>query len=73
MELLVDLNVRDGTTVIAVLHDLRLAAHFFPRVVVLDQGRRIVDGPPAVSLAPDRIRETFGVDPAHLGELVSAG
>jgi iron complex transport system ATP-binding protein len=73
MELLVDLNVRDGTTVIAVLHDLRLAAHFFPRVVVLDQGRRIVDGPPAVSLAPDRIRETFGVDPAHVGELVSAG
>ena len=39
MELLVDLNERDGTTVIAVLHDLALAAHFFPRLVLLDGGR----------------------------------
>ena len=39
MELLVDLNERDGTTIIAVLHDLALAAHFFPRLVLLDGGR----------------------------------
>ena len=38
MELLVDLNERDGTTIVAVLHDLALAAHFFPRVVVMDAG-----------------------------------
>ena len=31
MELLADLNERDGTTIVAVLHDLGLAAHFFPR------------------------------------------
>ncbi|TAK00103.1 MAG: ABC transporter ATP-binding protein, partial [Chloroflexota bacterium] len=30
MELVGDLNVRDGTTIIAVLHDVGLAAHFFP-------------------------------------------
>jgi iron complex transport system ATP-binding protein len=64
MELLVDLNERDGTTVIAVLHDLGLAAHFFPRLVLLDGGRIVGDGPPEVVLAPDRIREVFGVDPA---------
>ena len=64
MELLVDLNQRDGTTVIAVLHDIGLAAHFFPRVVVLDRGRLVADGPPAEALAPDRIRDVFGVDPA---------
>ena len=39
MHLLVDLNERDGTTVIAVLHDLILAAHFFDRVVVMAEGR----------------------------------
>jgi iron complex transport system ATP-binding protein len=39
MELLADLNARDGTTVLAVLHDLTLARHFFPRLVVLDGGR----------------------------------
>jgi iron complex transport system ATP-binding protein len=64
MELLVDLNERDGTTVMAVLHDLTLAALFFPRVVLLDQGAVVADGPPADVLSPDRIRDVFGVDPA---------
>ena len=64
MELLADLNQRDGRTVVAVLHDLGLAAHFFPRVVVIERGRIVADGPPAESLTPDRIRDVFGVDPA---------
>jgi iron complex transport system ATP-binding protein len=64
MELLVDLNVRDGTTVIAVLHDLGLAALFFPRLVLLDGGRIVADGTPAEVLTADRIRDVFGVDPA---------
>jgi iron complex transport system ATP-binding protein len=64
MELLADLNARDGTTIIAVLHDVGLAAHFFPRIVVLDHGRLIADGPPEDALGEDRIREVFGVDPA---------
>ena len=64
MELLVDLNERDGTTVVAVLHDLALAAHFFPRVVVMDGGRIVADGPPTTALGPDAIRGVFGVDPA---------
>jgi iron complex transport system ATP-binding protein len=64
MELLVDLNERDGTTVVAVLHDLGLAATFFPRVVLLDRGRVVADGSPGEVLSDDRIREVFGVDPA---------
>jgi iron complex transport system ATP-binding protein len=66
MELLVDLNERDGTTVIAVLHDLGMAARFFPRLVLLDGGAMVGDGPPEVVLAPDRIREVFGVDPSFV-------
>jgi iron complex transport system ATP-binding protein len=66
MELLVDLNERDGTTILAVLHDLGLAAHFFPRVVVIDQGRIVADGPPGEVLSPARIRAVFGVDPTVL-------
>jgi iron complex transport system ATP-binding protein len=64
MELLGDLNGRDGTTIIAVLHDLALAAHFFPRVVILDGGRIVADGPPRTTLDEARIRAVFGVDPA---------
>jgi iron complex transport system ATP-binding protein len=66
MELLLDLNQRDGTTIIAVLHDLALAAHFFPRLVLLDAGRVVADGPPVEVLTPDRIREVFGVDPSFV-------
>ncbi len=51
MELLVDLNERDGTTIVAVLHDLGLAAHFFPRLVLLDDGAIVADGPPDEVLA----------------------
>ncbi len=64
MELLVDLNERDGTTVLSVLHDLGLAAAFFPRLVLLDHGRIVADGAPADVLSDDRIRDVFGVDPA---------
>jgi iron complex transport system ATP-binding protein len=63
MELLADLNERDGTTVLAVLHDLTLAAHFFPRLVLLDRGRIVADGPPTDVLSADHIRDVFGVDP----------
>jgi iron complex transport system ATP-binding protein len=64
MELLVDLNERDGTTILAVLHDLGMAAHFFPRLVLLDHGRLVADGTPDEVLSADRIRDVFGVDPA---------
>lgn len=66
MELLVDLNERDGSTIIAVLHDLALAAHFFPRLVLLDGGRIVADGSPAEVLTPERIRDVFGVDPSFV-------
>lgn len=64
MQLLADLNERDGTTIVAVLHDLALAAHFFGRVVVMAEGRIVADGPPRATLDGDRIRSVFGVDPA---------
>jgi len=73
MELLVDLNERDGTTIVAVLHDLALAAHFFPRLVLLDGGRIVADGPPADVLNPARIRDVFGVDPGFVRLPVEAG
>jgi iron complex transport system ATP-binding protein len=64
MELLCDLNERDGTALIAVLHDLGLAAHFFPRLVVIDHGRIVADGPSREALTDARIREVFGVPPS---------
>ena len=48
-------------TVLAVLHDLNLAAAFAPRVAILDEGRVVADGPPAEVLTTDLVRRVFGV------------
>jgi len=64
MQLLADLNEADGRTVVAVLHDLALAANFFPRVAVMSGGRIVADGRPSETLDPGHIRSVFGVDPA---------
>ena len=48
-------------TVLAVLHDLNLAAAFAPRVAVLDEGRMVADGSPAEVLSPELVRRVFGV------------
>jgi iron complex transport system ATP-binding protein len=60
----------DGLTVLAVLHDLPLAAHFFPRLVLLDEGRLVADGVPADVLSPERIRDVYEVDPRFVPALV---
>jgi iron complex transport system ATP-binding protein len=66
MDLLVDLNERDGTTILAVLHDLHLAARFFPRMVLVAGGRIHADGAPTDVLSGDNVRDVFGVDPSML-------
>lgn len=59
-----------GLTVLAVLHDLNLAAAFAPRVAILDEGRVVADGSPAEVLSRDLVRRVFGVrvDEAHTAE-----
>ena len=47
--------------VIAVLHDLGLAARMADRIVVMDGGRIVADGPPREVLTADRLAATFGV------------
>ncbi|HEY7132791.1 MAG TPA: ABC transporter ATP-binding protein [Candidatus Limnocylindrales bacterium] len=66
MDLLADLNRRDGRTIVTVLHDLHLAATRIPRIVVVAGGGIAADGPPSIALDGERIREVFGVDPALL-------
>jgi iron complex transport system ATP-binding protein len=63
MELLRDLAHNDGVTVVAVLHDMTLASHFFDRMVLINEGRLVADGPADEVLSASRIREVFGVDP----------
>ncbi|TVR09196.1 MAG: ABC transporter ATP-binding protein [Salinarimonadaceae bacterium] len=50
-----------GVSVIAALHDLSLAAMVCDRLVMLDHGRVVADGPPEAVLTPARLRAVFGV------------
>ena len=65
MSVLADL-VRQGTTVLAVLHDLTLAARHASRLIVLDRGRVAADGPPGTVLDADLLAGVFGITAAHL-------
>jgi iron complex transport system ATP-binding protein len=51
-----------GGAVLAIVHDLALAARFADRIVVMDRGRLIADGPPRAVLTPERIAAVFGVE-----------
>ncbi len=51
-----------GTAVLAVLHDLALAARFADRVLVMDRGRLVADGAARDVLTPDTIATVFGVE-----------
>ncbi|THD48321.1 MAG: ABC transporter ATP-binding protein [Bradyrhizobium sp.] len=51
---------REGTGVVAVLHDLTLAARFCDRLIVLARGRIVADGPPA-ALTDAVLAEAYGV------------
>jgi iron complex transport system ATP-binding protein len=53
--------VDQGTTVIAILHDLNLAALLANRIVVLADGRIAADGPPSRTITDEVLRSVFGV------------
>ncbi len=65
LELVRRLNVERGMTVILVLHDLNQAARYAGRMVVLDAGRIVADGPPDSVLTADLLAAVFGVR-AHI-------
>jgi iron complex transport system ATP-binding protein len=50
-----------GTTVVAALHDLTLAAAHADTVVVLLHGRVVAAGPTAETLTPELVREVYGI------------
>jgi iron complex transport system ATP-binding protein len=52
-------HAQSGTGVIAVLHDLNLAVQFAQRVVVMDQGRIVADGPAKETVTDALVSRVF--------------
>ena len=51
-----------GRLVIAVLHDLTMAARYCDRLLIVDGGRIVADGTPREVLTPDLLRAVYGID-----------
>ncbi|HXG50434.1 MAG TPA: ABC transporter ATP-binding protein [candidate division Zixibacteria bacterium] len=61
LELLRRLNRERALTIVAALHDLNLAALFFPRLVMLRGGKIYRDGTPAEVLTEQTVEAVYGV------------
>lgn len=59
--LLRTLNREAGRTVVAVLHDLGLAARFADHVVLMRGGTVLAEGPAAQVITPDSLQAAFGL------------
>ncbi len=51
-----------GNAILAIMHDLTLAARFADRVVVMDRGTTVADGAPAEALSTARLAAVFGIE-----------
>jgi iron complex transport system ATP-binding protein len=60
-ELMRRLNRERGLTIVAALHDLNLAALFFPRLALLSEGKIFRDGSVLEVLTEKNIREVYGI------------
>ncbi|NLC77255.1 MAG: heme ABC transporter ATP-binding protein [Clostridia bacterium] len=62
LHLLQDINENSKVTVLAVLHDLNLAAQFSKYVILLYDSRIYAAGPPEEVLTAQNIREVYGME-----------
>jgi phosphonate transport system ATP-binding protein len=60
MEALRDVNRRDGLTVLVNLHHLDTARRYSDRIIAMQAGRIVFDGPPQ-ALTPDEVHAIYGV------------
>lgn len=65
MEILARINREDGCTVVVSLHQVEIAMKYCPRVVALNQGQVVFDGPSS-ALTPALLHELYGVQAEEL-------
>ena len=59
---LLDYLKNSGKTVLTVLHDLRLAAHYCDRIYLLLDGNIVAEGKPVDVLTTENIQRVFGIN-----------
>ncbi len=71
LDLITDLNRREGTTVAIVLHDLNLAARYADHLIAMKDGRIVVEGSPSEVVTEQTVAEVFGLQSHVLVDPVS--
>ncbi|HAC49958.1 iron dicitrate ABC transporter ATP-binding protein [Sulfitobacter sp. HI0082] len=71
LDLLVDLNTAQGTTIVMVLHDLNLAARYADHLIAVGDGGIRAEGPPAEVLTEDLVKAVFGLSCRIVSDPVS--
>lgn len=71
LDLVTDLNRKNGTTVAIVLHDLNLAARYADHVIALKAGSIVAEGPALQVVTEQLVREVFGLESRVVPDPVS--
>ena len=61
LDLLADLNHREGRTIVMVLHDLNLACRYADHLVAMGTGTIVAEGPPTEIVDADLVASVFGL------------
>ncbi|MFG3404890.1 ABC transporter ATP-binding protein [Streptomyces sp. NPDC048142] len=61
LDLVVDLNRREGRTIVMVLHDLNQACRYADHVIAMKKGRIVAEGAPADVITAETVEDVFGL------------
>lgn len=62
LDLLAELNEREGRTIVLVLHDLNLACRYADHLIAMREGRIVAQGAPQDVITADIVQAVFGLD-----------
>lgn len=71
LDLVAELNRRDGRTIVVVLHDLNLACRYAHHVVAMRDGQVVAHGPPHEVITAETVRAVFGLEALVIPDPVS--
>ncbi|MEV6981749.1 ABC transporter ATP-binding protein [Sphaerisporangium sp. NPDC051017] len=61
LDLITDLNRREGRTIVMVLHDLNQACRYADHVIAMKSGRIVAEGAPADVITEQAVEDVFGL------------
>ncbi|GAF64429.1 iron-siderophore ABC transporter ATP-binding protein [Bacillus sp. TS-2] len=62
LELVKQLNQKHGITIVMVLHDMNQAIRYSDHIMVMKQGKKVMEGTPSGVITREMIQEVYGVE-----------